>query len=239
MTPPPAQEQVGAILLAAGQGRRMAGLDKLFTPLLGKPLLFHPLHVLQASALVHAIVLVLGDDHLAQCRALLDQYGWGKVHAVCVGGDRRQDSVRIGLEHLPAVEWVVVHDGARPCLSEDLLRQGLDAAGETGAAVPVVVPKDTVKEVDGQGMVTRTLPRERLGLAQTPQVFRRELLVAAHRAVAATVTDDAAMVEMLGHRVKAFPGSYANIKVTTPEDLALVEALLAQTASLTTWRERR
>jgi 2-C-methyl-D-erythritol 4-phosphate cytidylyltransferase len=206
----------------------MAGLDKLFTPLLGKPLLFYPLRVLQSSPLVHAVVLVLSDDRLAQGHALLDQYGWGKVRAVCVGGDRRQDSVRIGLERLPLVEWVVVHDGARPCLSEDLVRQGLEAARETGAAIPVVVPKDTVKEVDDQGMVTRTLPRERLGLAQTPQVFRRELLMAAHRAVTATVTDDAAMVEMLGHRVRAFPGSYANIKVTTPEDLALAEALLAR-----------
>ncbi|MSQ40497.1 MAG: 2-C-methyl-D-erythritol 4-phosphate cytidylyltransferase [Dehalococcoidia bacterium] len=206
----------------------MEGLDKLFTPLLGKPLLFHSLHVLQTSPLVHAIVLVLSDDHLAQGHALLDQYGWGKVRTVCVGGDRRQDSVRIGLEHLLPVEWVVVHDGARPCLNEDLLWQGLEASRETGAAVPVVVPKDTVKEVDDLGFVTRTLPRERLGLAQTPQVFRSELLLAAHRAVTATVTDDAAMVAMLGHRMKAFPGSYANIKVTTPEDMALAEALLAR-----------
>ena len=235
MSTPPANEHVGAIIVAAGESLRMRGVDKLFAPLLGKPLLLYPLQVFQTSCLIHDIVLVLNENNLSQGQALLDQHGWGKVHAVCPGGPRRQDSVRSGLESLPHTTWVVVHDGARPLPDEALLRQGLEAARDTGAAVPVVPPVDTIKELDGQGHVVRTLPRERLGLVQTPQVFRRDLLHEAHQRVIATVTDDAAMVEVLGYQVKTFPGSPANVKVTTPEDLSLVEALL--TSRVTSARE--
>ena len=123
-------------------------------------------------------------------------------------------------------EWVAVHDGARPLAAPELLAKGLEAAQETGAAVPVTPLSDTVKMVDSGGWVVETLARERLWAVQTPQVFRRELLSEAHRTVTDTVTDDAAMVERLGHRVRVFPGTPANLKVTRPEDLLFAEALL-------------
>ena len=228
MSTPPAKERVGALIVAAGESLRMQGADKIFAHLGETPLILYALSVFQRSPLIHDIVLVLRAESLTHGRSLLDQYGWGKVRRLCPGGERRQDSVRCGLEDLQGCAWIMVHDGARPCLDHDLVQRGLEAAEETGAAVPVVPISDTIKEVDPQGTVVRTLPRESLGLVQTPQVFRGDLLREAHQKVTTTVTDDAAMVEMLGYRVKAFPGSSTNIKVTTAEDLALAEALLAR-----------
>jgi 2-C-methyl-D-erythritol 4-phosphate cytidylyltransferase len=121
---------------------------------------------------------------------------------------------------------VLVHDGARPCLDQALLHRGLAAVQETGAAVAGVPVKDTIKEVSPQGLVAATPPRERLWAAQTPQLFRYELLLEAHQRCRDTVTDDAAMVERLGHPVRMFLGAPENLKVTTPEDLPLAEALL-------------
>jgi 2-C-methyl-D-erythritol 4-phosphate cytidylyltransferase len=125
-----------------------------------------------------------------------------------------------------------VHDGARLLVSAELIERGLKAARETGAAVPAVPVADTVKVAAEDGAVERTLDRSRLWAAQTPQVFRYDLLLRAHREVAVEVTDDAQMVEALGGRVRLFPGSSLNIKVTNHEDLRLAEALLQGAASL-------
>ena len=131
-----------------------------------------------------------------------------------------------GLEALGPCAWVVVHDGARPLVTPQLIEEGLAAARETGAAVCGLPAGDTVKRVDEQGQVMRTLDRRRLWLVQTPQVFRYDILREAHERSRRTATDDAALVERLGHRVRVYPGSSRNLKVTTPEDLALAEALL-------------
>jgi 2-C-methyl-D-erythritol 4-phosphate cytidylyltransferase len=217
---------VGAIIVAAGRSSRMGGLDKLFAPLGGRPLLARTLTAFQECAAVRRVVLVLAAENLARGLPLAEEEGLSKVRTVCLGGRRRQDSVWEGLEALGPCAWVVVHDGARPLVTPQLIEEGLAAARETGAAVPALLAQDTVKRVDEQGRVLRTLDRRRLWLVQTPQVFRYDILREAHKRSRRTATDDAALVERLGHRVQVYPGSPRNLKVTTPEDLALAEALL-------------
>ena len=217
---------VGAVIAAAGSSSRMAGADKLFVPLGGRPLLARTIQAFQDSPLVERIVLVLSAANLERGVKLAAERGIDKLSAVCEGGPRRQDSVRLGLEALGLCDWVLVHDGARPLASAELVERGLAAARETGAAVPAVPLADTVKLAAPDGTVERALDRDRLWAAQTPQVFRYDLLLRAHREVTDDVPDDAAMLEALGLPVKLFEGSPANIKVTTPEDLCLAEALL-------------
>jgi 2-C-methyl-D-erythritol 4-phosphate cytidylyltransferase len=204
----------------------MGGPDKLFSPLGGRPLLARTLAAFQDCSAIDRVVLVLAAESLAQGLTLAEEEGFSKVRTVCPGGRRRQDSVREGLEVLGSCAWVVIHDGARPLVTARLIEEGLAAAQETGAAVCALPAQDTVKRVDAQGRVVRTLDRRRLWLIQTPQVFRYDILRQAHKRSRRPATDDAALVERLGHRVQVYPGSPRNLKVTTPEDLALAEALL-------------
>jgi len=222
------RQSVGAIVAAAGRSLRMNGTDKLFALVGGSPLLARTLLAFEVCRSVERIVLVLSPENLQRGQELVRQCGFDKVAAVCPGGERRQDSVRLGLEALASCDWVVVHDGARPLVTAELIERGLEAARETGAAIAAVPAADTINKVDASGLVRRTLNRADLWAVQTPQVFRYDLLCQAHRQAQAEVTDDAALVEGMGHRVKVFAGSPHNIKVTTAQDLALVEALLAQ-----------
>ena len=183
---------------------------------------------LEAFPPVTEIVLVLDSGSLTQGRELVDARGYRKVTHVCPGGKRRQDSVRSGLDALAPCDWVIVHDGARPCLDLPMLERGLAAGQEAGAAVAGVPVKDTIKVVSDQGAVVDTPDRKSLWAAQTPQIFRYDLLRDAHDRCIEDVTDDAMMVESLGHSVKMFLGSYENLKVTTPGDLSLAEAFLKQ-----------
>ena len=214
------------MVVAAGKSVRMRGVDKIFAPVLGLPLIAYSLDQLEGFSPVAEVVLVLDAGSLEQGKELVRQRQYRKVSRICSGGSRRQDSVRYGLESLQPCAWVIVHDGARPCLNEPMLQRGLDAAAESGAAVAGVPVKDTIKVVSARHEVIDTLAREGLWAAQTPQVFRYDLLWDAHQKSDGSVTDDAAMVEGLGHPVKMFLGSYANLKVTTPEDLAVAEFLL-------------
>ena len=204
----------------------MDGVDKIFTPILGVPLVGYVLDQFEALAEVSEMVLVLSPRSVDQGRQLVQDMGYQKVSQVCAGGERRQDSVRLGLDQLRPCRWVMVHDGARPCLDVALLERGLAAVRESGAALAGVPVKDTIKVVSSEGMVESTPPRDTLWLAQTPQIFRYDLLREAHVRCLQSVTDDAAMVESLGHKVKMFLGSYENLKVTTPGDLAIAEAVL-------------
>ena len=222
---------VGAVVVAAGKSSRMGGVDKIFTPVLGRPLLSFALDRLEAFQPVNEIVLVLESGSLGQGRDLIDAGDYGKVTHVCPGGERRQDSVRSGLDSLAPCDWVIVHDGARPCLDLPMLERGLAAAQEAGASVAGGPVKDTIKVVSSQGTVLDTPDRRSLWSAQTPQIFRYDLLRDAHGQCAQDVTDDAMMVESLGHPVKMFLGSYDNLKVTTPEDLILAEAFLESRVS--------
>jgi len=220
-------EIAGAIIVAAGSGTRMAGADKLFTEVAGQPLLAHAIAPFQECASIERIVLVMAPLNLKRGRDLVERYGFTKATALVKGGERRQDSVRLGLEALGGCDYVAVHDGARPLVTPELIARGLEAARETGAAAPAIPIADTVKEAGPNGIVLRTLDRSRLWAVQTPQVFRYDLLLRAHREITADVTDDAAMVEALGEPVRLFEGSRANIKVTTVEDLTLIKALTA------------
>ena len=225
--------QVVVIVVAAGESSRMGGVDKIFAPLLGTPLIAHTIDAFERCPLVGQIFLMLSDDNYGRGIELVKEMGWSKLtpKQVSPGGPRRQDSVRYGVEMVDwdRYTWVAVHDGARPCVEPQLLERGLEAARETGAAVAAVPAKDTVKVVSPGGIVESTPARASLWMVQTPQIFSYQLLVHAHRAyagVGVVFTDDAAMVEELGREVKVFMGSYSNIKVTTPEDIGVAELFL-------------
>ena len=208
----------------------MAGADKLFTEIAGQPLLAHTIGAFERCDAIQRIVLVLSDQNIERGSDLLKRCGFAKTAAVVPGGPRRQDSARLGLEALGECDYVAVHDGARPLVTPELIERGIEAARETGAAVPAIPLVDTVKEAGADGIVLRTMDRSRLLAAQTPQVFRYELLFRAHREVTAEVTDDAAMVEALGGRVRIFEGERRNVKVTTVEDLDYARRVLSNLA---------
>ncbi|MBI2171450.1 MAG: 2-C-methyl-D-erythritol 4-phosphate cytidylyltransferase [Chloroflexi bacterium] len=216
-----------AVIVAAGQSARMEGVDKLFALLLGKPLLAHTLAAFEAAPQIEAIVLVLSRESLERGRALVKEHPFSKVCAVCPGGPRRQDSVWNGLQCVPPLPWVAVHDGARPCVTPEVINRGLEEAARFGSAVAAVPVKDTIKIVGDGGAVRETPDRSKLWAVQTPQMFSREALLGAYRRFLDTpATDDASLMERAGHPVHLYLGSYANIKVTTPEDMTIAEALL-------------
>ncbi len=217
------KSSAGAILLAAGGSRRMRGPDKLLLPLAGRPLITYALRALEQTAEIEQVVVVLGEHNAEAILPLLRTFK--KVTHTCRGGPRRQDSVRSGLYTLPAFDWIVVHDGARPFVTPALIRRGLEVAQRTGAAAAAVPVTDTLKAAQADGLVLRTVPREGLWAVQTPQVFRYDLLLMAHERVSEDVTDDCAMLERLGHPVLLYEGSRLNFKVTTPEDTWLAEAV--------------
>ena len=219
-------ERLGAIIVAAGSGTRMGGVDKLFTEVAGRPLLAHSLAAFGRHG-VNKIVVVLAGMNIKKQRHIVQRL-WNDRYAIhyAAGGRRRQDSVRNGLEALGVCDFVFVHDGARPLVTPELIERGLEAARETGAAVPGVRIADTVKEAGEDRLVVRTVDRSRLWAVQTPQVFRRDLLERAHREVTADATDDAAMVEELGVPVRVFEGDRWNTKVTVAADLEVVWGML-------------
>jgi len=215
--------KVGAIIAAAGSSRRMGGVDKIFAPLGGKPLLAWSVDTCQRCDLIQQIVITLNSNNLEQGRKLMKERGWSKA-SICLGGAKRQDSVREGLHQTKDCDWVLIHDGARPFLTVDLIQRGLEAAKETGAAAAAVPVKDTIKLAGEAGLITETLQRDKLWAAQTPQIFKSDIVTEAYNKLTTEVTDDAAAVERLGYKVKLYLGSDSNIRVTTPEDLALAEA---------------
>jgi 2-C-methyl-D-erythritol 4-phosphate cytidylyltransferase len=219
-------KQKAAVIVAAGEGKRMGGIDKVFAELAGEPILLRATRPFQECKLIDQIVVVVSGEKENKCRRLVTGKEWSKVSDVCIGGQRRQDSVAAGLQRLEDYEWVVIHDGARPLVTVDLIERGLDAARETGAAAAAVPVKDTIKIIDEDGIVSQTPPRQNLRAVQTPQVFRFDIIQIAHRQDCGDVTDDASIVERLGHKVRLYPGSYDNIKITTPADLMLAEVLL-------------
>jgi 2-C-methyl-D-erythritol 4-phosphate cytidylyltransferase len=223
--------KLGAVIVAAGTSQRMAGINKLFATLRGKPLLAWSVDTCQRHNLVQQIVLVLNDQDLARGQKLKADRGWSKV-TLCPGGARRQDSVREGLTQTKGCDWVMIHDGARPFLTSDLIEDGLKMVGDTGAAIAAVPVKDTIKLTANGRLIRETLQRDRLWSAQTPQIFSFDMIIRAYENLAAEVTDDATAVERLGYKVQLYMGDYKNIKVTTPEDLALAR-IIAQK-----WKEK-
>ena len=219
------QQKVSAIIVAAGGSRRMEGIDKVLATLGGEPLLLRTTRPFQECHAVSQIVVVVSGSNRAKCQHLIGGGEWSKVSDICLGGKRRQDSVLAGLKHIKNCDWVVIHDGARPLVTVDLIKKGLEAAGETGAAAAAVPVTDTIKLAGDDKIVQGTPPRENLWAVQTPQVFRFDIINEAYLKAKGSVTDDASLVEQLGYRVKLYTGSYDNIKISTPDDLALAEIL--------------
>jgi len=215
---------VTAIVVGAGSGSRM-GADKAFLELAGRPVIAWPVEVLQRNKHVREIVLVLHINRLEEGRGLAGKMGWSKVTRICAGGNLRQDSVKNGLAGVKECEMVLIHDAARPFLTDRLIDDGIKAAGSTGSAAAAVPVKDTVKQVDENYIVDATLPRSKLMAVQTPQVFKYKILRKAYGSLDTEVTDDAAAVELIGFKVKLYTGDYENIKITTREDLALAEII--------------
>jgi 2-C-methyl-D-erythritol 4-phosphate cytidylyltransferase len=203
----------------------MNGIDKVLAPLGGRPVISYVLAAFDDCGLIDNIVLVVNEKSLKACRKLIAKEGLSKPIKVCVGGKRRQDSVAAGLKQLKNCEWVVIHDGARPLVTKELIEQGLKAAQETGAAVAAVPVTDTIKVADDTQVVLETLARQNLWAVQTPQVFRFDIITGAYQKAKDEVTDDASLVEQAGYRVKLYIGSYDNIKITNPEDLLIAEAI--------------
>jgi 2-C-methyl-D-erythritol 4-phosphate cytidylyltransferase len=217
--------RLGVVIVAAGVSQRMVGVNKLFAPLAGKPVLAWSVDTCQRYDLVRQIVLVLNEKDLGRGRKLRRERAWLKV-ALCLGGARRQDSVKQGLGQIKDCDWVMIHDGARPFLTLNLIEDGVKIIGETGAVVAAVPVKDTIKLTGSRNLIEETLKRGRLWAAQTPQIFSFDIITKAYDNLTAEVTDDAAAVERLGYKVRLYMGDYRNIKVTTPEDLALARIIV-------------
>ncbi|HKZ01147.1 MAG TPA: 2-C-methyl-D-erythritol 4-phosphate cytidylyltransferase [Pyrinomonadaceae bacterium] len=220
-----------AIIAAAGQGTRMAGTrPKQFLELAGTPIIFHTLKPFELCDRIQEIIVVLPAEESAGFLSLADKAGLRKVKQVVPGGETRAESVSRGLAAIrtATAEVVAVHDGARPFVTTEEIARTIDAATTSGAAILVAPLTDTVKEVRGSEVV-RTLDRAHLRNALTPQCFRYELLAKAYKGADLqdpTLTDDSALVEKTGATVTAIEGSWRNIKITTPKDLALAEVLL-------------
>ncbi len=226
-------DRVVAIVPAAGRGVRMgAGVPKQFLQLGGIPLFLHSLQVLQQSSVIEEIVLVLPESDREHCiQEILPAYQLTKISQVVCGGARRQDSVRNGLTAVSSgIDLVLVHDAVRPFLTLSMIELCVETGKNHGAAVVAVPMRDTVKKVLDNGAIESTVDRSVLWLAQTPQVFRFELLEKAHRLAEMDefdATDDASLIEQLGEPVMIVQGSDDNIKITKPEDLIVGEALVA------------
>ena len=218
----------GVVIVAAGESQRMGGVDKILVSLGGKPALAWVIDAFEGCGAVGQIVVVANDENLAQIRRLIFEQGWRKKIDICPGGERRQDSVKAGLKRLDDCDWVIVHDGARPLVTVDLVERGLEAARETGAAVAAVRVTDTIKVVGADRVVQYTPSRDDLWVIQTPQIFRFAIITEAYRRAKGEVTDDATLVERSGYEVKLYMGADDNIKITAPIDLALAEVLLQE-----------
>ncbi|MHB9095403.1 MAG: 2-C-methyl-D-erythritol 4-phosphate cytidylyltransferase [Eubacteriales bacterium] len=225
-------DKIKAIIPAAGQGRRMKSyLNKQFMLLQGMPIIVHTLRVFQAADIISDIVLVCGAGEEEYYRKeILLNYEITKPTVVVPGGKERQDSVYRGISTISDDGgYVMIHDGARPLATVDLINRIAEEVVLSGAVVAGVPVKDTIKRTDAGGFIIDTLQRERLWHIQTPQAFKLDLIKLAHEQAKGADyygTDDATLVERMGVGVRIIPGSYENIKITTPEDIIVAETIL-------------
>ena len=229
------RNQVIAIIPAAGIGVRMrSDQAKQFIDLCGKPILAVTLNHFQKCSLVDKIVVVVPEDDVDYCnREIVDRYKQSKVCKVVAGGKRRQDSVRKGLEAVGDLcKWVLIHDGVRPLVTIELIEKVVKAAKKFRAVITGLPVKETVKELDDQGMVSQSVHRSHLWLIQTPQIFQFEDINLAHQKAIQDgweeATDDAFLIEKMGIPVKIIEGEENNIKITTPRDLDIARFLMSK-----------
>lgn len=232
------QKKTAAIVLAAGQGKRMqSAVAKQFLLLNNEPVVCHALRAFEES-IVETIILVTGADEIEYCRdEIVKKYGFSKVTNIVAGGKERYHSVYEGLRALSGLleedGIVLIHDGARPMVTQKIITRTIEAAREHGACVAAMPVKDTIKVADADGFAITTPDRSTLWQMQTPQTFTYSLVHGAYQKLLSEeiyqkgITDDAMVVEsMCGGRVKLVEGSYENIKVTTPEDMIVAESFL-------------
>jgi len=214
-----------AIIVAAGSSSRMKGTDKIFSELAGKPVLQHCLEQFVNSKLFSEVIVVVNSARIEKVNGILDSLHYEGLKTV-IGGNRRQDSVFQGLDAISICDYVAIHDGARPFVTQELLRSGIQCVRKTGAAIPVLPLQDTIKKIDTQYIVSETMNRNTLHRAQTPQFFQYDLIMEAHQSVDRDVTDDSTMVELMGKPVLAFQGDPNNVKITTQSDLSHLQHIL-------------
>lgn len=224
-----------AIVLAAGQGKRMGtSIQKQFLEIEGYPVLYYALKTFEESEIIDEVVLVTGNGLVEYCqKEIVEKFSFQKVKQIVVGGKERYESVYLGLRALVecAPDYVFIHDGARPFIDEAMLERAYNEVCCSGACVIGMPSKDTIKIVNGDGIVTETPDRRYVWQVQTPQVFSYDLIKEAYfmlmQMEEINVTDDAMVLEQVkGIPVKLVEGSYENIKITTPEDLFIAEAFL-------------
>ncbi len=219
------------IIVAAGKSERMGvDVDKAFLSLGTRPVLMYSLQAFEQCPLIDGVILVVRKDRLDAARGMIQMFGFSKVRKVVAGGASRQLSVMLGLAELKDdVKIVAVHDGARPCVTPNLIQETILSAKRLGAGVAAVKVTDTIKEVDRGTLVTKTVDRSKLWSVQTPQTFRVDWLNKAYanaKKKKLTVTDESSAVEALGEQVHIVPAPATNIKITTPADLALASMIL-------------
>lgn len=218
-----------AIILSGGRGKRMgADISKQFISINDKPILYYTIKKFMENELIDEIILVLPKDEIEYCKKEVLDKNKLRIDKIVEGGDERQDSVLNGLNAIEKTDIVLIHDGARPFVTDKIIAEGINVAKKFKAAAPGVMPKDTIKVKDENGLSKETLKREQLIAVQTPQIFDYNLILECHNKVKENnikVTDDTMVVETFGHKVFLYDGEYTNIKITTPEDLILARYL--------------
>lgn len=218
------------IILAGGKGKRMGStVSKQFIEIKGKPILYYTLKKFIDNKNIDEIILVLPKDEIEYCKTeVLNKYSI-KVDKIVEGGTERQDSVYNALKSIENTDIVLIHDGARPIISNRLINDGIKYAKVYGAAAPGVMPKDTIKVKNDENFSISTPDRSTLMAIQTPQVFKYENILKCHEMVKLNkdlVTDDTMVAEKYGYKVYLYDGEYTNIKITTPDDIILAERLV-------------
>jgi 2-C-methyl-D-erythritol 4-phosphate cytidylyltransferase len=219
------------IVVAAGDSRRM-GFDKLFATIAGRAVIAHTIHAFERAGCIDEIIVVTREDRRAEIKTIVRNENFKKVRSIIPGGKHRQDSVRAGLGHLePAAKYVAVHDAARPLITTEQIERVFEQCRMHAAASLAEPINDTLKYADTEFFVAGPVDRHQLYAMQTPQIFERQLIEDAYRAVYAenaSVTDEASAVERLGRKVILVPNKDLNFKITYPRDLAVAEFVLMQ-----------
>lgn len=217
-------EKIGVVIVAGGSGSRMgAAVPKQFLHLGGEPILVHTLR--RFLPVAQQVVVVLPEAEIARWEAIVEECGLGGTHSVVAGGATRFESVRNGLGALQGCDIVAIHDGVRPLVSAEMIARGVECARRWGVAIPTVAPVDSFRVEDQDGLLV-VIDRSRLRAVQTPQIFSAELLRHAYDCEPSDrFTDDATVVEATGVEMHYYEGERSNIKITTPEDLVIAEAL--------------
>ena len=221
-----ASGRVVAVIVAAGESAAKGGFDRIFGDLAGKPILAHTIAAFEGCPAVHEIIVVTSTASLQRSWNMAKEHGWRKLTKIVPGGSRRQDSVAAGLLEVGECEWVIIHDGSRPLVTNEQILDCLQAAQQFGAAILAVPTRDAVKMVSAERMVRATPDRAVLWLAQTPQCFRKELIVQGYRDVFGEVSDDSVLIERQNHPVKVCLGAYTNIKINTDDDMDYAQVVI-------------